>query len=165
MVERLVKTAVMVLLVTSAAAGVRVSLIQPSPTYDEMTDHVTDVVGDVIQQPPYQPITALVSDPSGTTTVSVEPTQPVYFLSVTNDTTIAVDLSGLDLSDQIATWELWIKPTSTNLVVTMPSTNDVYYMTGLTPVISEVGQIHYTVWRVFVDSGSTNMMCNPWLTR
>jgi hypothetical protein len=111
-------------------------------------------------------LTNLVTAAGITNTITVVSSMPIYTLIATNlSTVIAFDVSGLDLSSKVATWETMVTVANTNVSVAYPPTNTVYYLA--TPVLTTTAnnQTHYAVWRAFVLNGVTNIFCNQWLTK
>lgn len=114
----------------------------------------------------YQDSTSLATIATITNTITVIPTIPIYKLTVTNLTSvIAFDISNLNLTDKVATWETFITVATTNVSLAYPSTNLVYYVTTPTLSTTTSNQTLYAVWRAFITGTTTNIFCNQWLSK
>jgi hypothetical protein len=94
------------------------------------------------------------------TTVQVVPTRSIYKLSVTGDADISFDLSSIDITNNVARWETWIKVAGPSVTVGLPSTNAVQYLEipDLTATTAnELMQISWQAWR---DGASTLMQAS-----
>jgi hypothetical protein len=118
--------------------------------------------------PVYQPFTVVT--PATNTVITVLPNQPIYtleLLNTTNNVSLAFDLDSLSITNQAATWEVWITTQSTNTPFALPpETNGVYYVSGESShTFTSDTETLYTVWRAWVKGGVTNLWCNSWEAR
>jgi len=111
----------------------------------------------------YQPW-AVVPITGVTTTVTPSEDYVVYKLNVaTNNTAVAVDVSGLDLAGQYATFEVEVTVSDADFSFTLPGTNVVTYIDGLPDITTAVdGTKHYFVFRAMATN---DIVCNLWWTR
>jgi hypothetical protein len=77
-------------------------------------------------------------------TINIEPNKTIYLVTVTNDTTFDFNLDNLDLTSKPVTWELWVRPTSTDIVISFPSIETVNYINDIDLTIETANQIIYT---------------------
>jgi hypothetical protein len=167
---------------TNAFATVRGETAEPAdvfaPTdlatdYESDWDTLTNAIagkqdaGDYAH-PVYQPFTVVT--PATNTVITVLPNQPIYTLELpdtTNNVSLAFDLDSLSITNQAATWEVWITTQSTNTPFALPpETNGVYYVSGeASHTFESDTETLYTVWRAWVKGGVTNLWCNSWEAR
>ena len=116
-----------------------------------------------------EPSTNLATAAAITNTIVVVPTTAVYNLTATNLTTvIALDTSALSFAGQEALWRLALTVAQTNVSVSLPPTNAVYYWpSGALPSTSttESNAVFNFVFRRYINGVATNTECSMWGSR
>lgn len=150
-----------------AWGGIGGTLSDQVDLWSELTNRYTaaEVLALLDADAVYQRTTNYVSS-GATTVVAVDDRVPIYRISITSSTELVWDLSALDYSRGVATWEAFITLSATNLSLMLPDTDTVYYVGGVPDIsTTEAGQTHYTVWRAWEAAGVTNLWMNKWETR
>ena len=100
--------------------------------------------------------------PTGTTvistdtTVQVVPTRGIYNLHVQGDSNISFDLSSIDITNNVARWETWIKVFAPGMTVGLPSTNAVQYREIPDLTTTTANELMQISWQAWMDG--TNLM-------
>ena len=100
--------------------------------------------------------------PTGTTvistdtTVQVVPTRGIYNLHVQGDSDISFDLSSIDITNNVARWETWIKVFAPGMTVGLPSTNAVQYLETPDLTTTTANELMQISWQAWMDG--TNLM-------
>jgi len=76
-----------------------------------------------------------------TTSVHVVQDQTIYMLTVTNNSTLFFDLSSLDFSNKVATFEVWLAQLNTNAIIEFAQS--VYWVSG-TPTLNTLSTNYFT---------------------
>ena len=94
------------------------------------------------------------------TTVQVVPTCSIYKLSVTGDADISFDLSSIDITNNVARWETWIKVADPSMTVGLPSTNAVQYLETPDLTTTTANELMQISWQAWKDGASTLMQAS-----
>lgn len=96
--------------------------------------------------------------------IPISPSIVIYKVECSNDpsTTISFDLSQLDLTDKIATWETWLKIATTSTSVVLPSSEEYYYLSDPDLTTEVENETIYLTWRAWKNDSGIIVACNQW---
>ena len=97
---------------------------------------------------------------AATTTIVLDPSKTVYMVDVTNNTTLAMDYSGIDFGLGVVSWQTWLTVASTNIAVALPSTNLVQYLETPDVSTTTANQTLQIAWQAWVTGTTTNVQAN-----
>jgi hypothetical protein len=87
---------------------------------------------------------------NGTTTIRVVPEKTVYDITVDNTTSLKFDLSGLNFTNKVATFEVWVKFVNVDASLTWVDSANIYWVSG-TPSFTTVST-NYFAMRAFATN-------------
>jgi hypothetical protein len=90
-------------------------------------------------------------------TIEVESGKPIYNISVLGDSDISFDLSSIDITNNVARWETWIKVFAPGMTVGLPSTNAVQYLEIPDLTTTTANELMQISWQAWMD-GTNSMM-------
>ena len=88
--------------------------------------------------------------------VEVVPEVGIYNISVRGDSDISFDLSSIDITNNVARWETWIKVFAPGMTVGLPSTNAVQYLEIPDLTTTTANELLQISWQAWMDG--TNLM-------
>ena len=102
----------------------------------------------------YRPCTNVTAESD--ITIEVESGKQIYNISVLGDSDISFDLSSIDITNNVARWETWIKVFAPGMTVGLPSTNAVQYLEIPDLTTTTANELLQISWQAWMDG--TNLM-------
>ena len=102
----------------------------------------------------YRPCTNVTAESD--ITIEVESGKQIYNILVLGDSDISFDLSSIDITNNVARWETWIKVFAPGMTVGLPSTNAVQYLEVPDLTTTTANELLQISWQAWMDG--TNLM-------
>lgn len=103
----------------------------------------------------YQGIDTYNVIPSGITTVTIVPDKTVYFVNVNTNTSLHFDMSALNFTNKVATFEVWLAYLDTNSSLTWQDSSSIYWISG-TPSFTTVATNYFVMRATSTNSIHAN---------